>query len=65
MTLKAPDVTGLKKILQGFDEYQNAAFQKTATFFFALEVCGEVRELANLEKRFGATLLVQMFLKNV
>lgn len=49
--LKAPDVSGLKKILNEFDVYQSSAFVTRKPEFFALEVCGEVGELANLEKK--------------
>ncbi|MBL7998348.1 MAG: hypothetical protein JNL32_06895 [Candidatus Kapabacteria bacterium] len=34
-----------------FDKYQNAAFTKRPPEFFALELCGEAGELANLEKK--------------
>ena len=39
------------EIQQGFDRYQEACFTARAPEFFALELCGEAGELANLEKK--------------
>ncbi|MBI1290893.1 hypothetical protein GC173_06565 [bacterium] len=36
---------------QGFDAYQRVAFPERSASFFALELAGEVGELANLEKK--------------
>src|SRR3989344_3003207 len=49
--LKEPKVSGLDQIQKEFDHYQNEAFEKRQANFFALELCGEAGELANLEKK--------------
>lgn len=49
--LKEPEVGGITKIQKGFDDYQNHAFGNRQPQFFALELCGEAGELANLEKK--------------
>lgn len=42
---------GLKDLQREFDAYQRAVFPKREPRFFALELCGEAGELANLEKK--------------
>ncbi|MCX6139727.1 MAG: hypothetical protein NTX15_02670 [Candidatus Kapabacteria bacterium] len=42
---------GLRPIQRGFDDYQTACFIQRPPEFFALELCGEAGELANLEKK--------------
>lgn len=42
---------GLTSIQYAFDAYQNAYFVQRPPEFFALELCGEAGELANLEKK--------------
>jgi NTP pyrophosphatase (non-canonical NTP hydrolase) len=49
--LTAPLVTGLENIQKSFENYQNKAFPPRTSSFFALELCGECGELANLEKK--------------
>lgn len=49
--LKEPEVIGLSEIQKEFDVYQNQAFETRQSNFFALELCGEAGELANLEKK--------------
>ena len=46
-----PIEESLKQIQSRFDAYQKACFQERPSEFFALELCGEVGELANLEKK--------------
>ena len=41
----------LKKLQEEFKDFQNSHFPKRSHRFFALELCGEVGELANLEKK--------------
>jgi len=41
----------LRRVQGHFDEYQRAAFVERPSEFFALELCGEAGELANLEKK--------------
>lgn len=41
----------LANVQRGFDAYQRACFPERGTHFFALELCGEAGELANLEKK--------------
>ncbi|MBK7412467.1 MAG: hypothetical protein IPI29_07930 [Ignavibacteria bacterium] len=42
---------GLAPIQRAFDAYQNECFIPRPPEFFALELCGEAGELANLEKK--------------
>ena len=42
---------GLKALQEEFEAYQRAAFPEREPRFFALELCGEAGELANLEKK--------------
>lgn len=42
---------GLGPIQRAFDTYQNEFFIQRPPEFFALELCGEAGELANLEKK--------------
>lgn len=42
---------GLKKLQKEFEDYQSKAFPTREPRFFALELAGEVGELANLEKK--------------
>jgi NTP pyrophosphatase (non-canonical NTP hydrolase) len=42
---------GLARLQREFDEYQRRAFPARSSSFFALELCGEAGELANLEKK--------------
>lgn len=49
--LNPPSAHGLSKIQEQFDTYQRAAFGMREANFFALELCGECGELANLEKK--------------
>lgn len=42
---------GLSDIQRAFDIYQNEFFIARPPEFFALELCGEAGELANLEKK--------------
>ncbi len=42
---------GLKALQEEFRAYQRAAFPEREPRFFALELCGEAGELANLEKK--------------
>lgn len=49
--LKEPSANGLKSIQNEFDNYQKQAFEERTSSFFALELCGESGELANLEKK--------------
>ncbi len=42
---------GLSNIQRAFDIYQNEFFIARPPEFFALELCGEAGELANLEKK--------------
>lgn len=41
----------LGAVQAGFDAYQKACFTARPPEFFALELCGEAGELANLEKK--------------
>ncbi len=45
------DYSGLKRLQQQFKEYQERAFPSRPARFFSLELCGEVGEIANLEKK--------------
>jgi NTP pyrophosphatase (non-canonical NTP hydrolase) len=50
--LVPPDVLGdLEHIQHSFSGYQKKAFPSRTSAFFALELCGEAGELANLEKK--------------
>jgi NTP pyrophosphatase (non-canonical NTP hydrolase) len=42
---------GLRDLQGEFETYQRAAFPEREPRFFALELCGEAGELANLEKK--------------
>lgn len=44
-------VTSLQPVQRGFEAYQNTCFIQRPPEFFALELCGEAGELANLEKK--------------
>jgi NTP pyrophosphatase (non-canonical NTP hydrolase) len=46
-----PIFQALHLVQQQFDEYQRACFTERPAEFFALELCGEAGELANLEKK--------------
>ncbi|MCU0426768.1 MAG: hypothetical protein MUF71_14200 [Candidatus Kapabacteria bacterium] len=46
-----PIKNNLQQIQTLFDAYQQACFQARPPEFFALELCGEAGELANLEKK--------------
>jgi len=50
-TLIASVIQGLEPIQLAFDAYQNACFIARPAEYFALELCGEAGELANLEKK--------------
>ena len=50
-TLLPRSYGGLKPLQAEFLRYQEAAFPKRSTRFFALELAGETGELANLEKK--------------
>jgi NTP pyrophosphatase (non-canonical NTP hydrolase) len=50
-TILEPGVYGIKKTQQEFEIYQKIAFGERSSNFFALELCGECGELANLEKK--------------
>ena len=50
-TLLPASYTGLRKLLEEFHRYQEAAFPERPPRFFALELAGETGELANLEKK--------------
>jgi NTP pyrophosphatase (non-canonical NTP hydrolase) len=41
----------IKKLQEAFKTYQNTSFPPRSARFFALELSGEVGELANLEKK--------------
>lgn len=43
--------TGVEALQEEFRVYQEAAFPEREARFFALELCGEAGELANLEKK--------------
>lgn len=46
------DVVEYLSVVQaGFDTYQRSAFIARPSEFFALELCGEAGELANIEKK--------------
>lgn len=47
----SPHVEGLQKTQAEFARYQERAFVQRESNFFALELCGECGELANLEKK--------------
>lgn len=49
--VEPPKVLGLAAVQFDFDRYQTAAFAPRKPEFFALELCGEAGELANLEKK--------------
>lgn len=42
---------GVAALQRQFDTYQRAGFPERGANFFALELCGEAGELANLEKK--------------
>ena len=42
---------GLARLQREFEAYQQRAFPARTPSFFALELCGEAGELANLEKK--------------
>jgi len=44
-------LVNLSSIQKEFNEYQSTYFPKRSSRFFALELCGEAGELANLEKK--------------
>lgn len=46
-----PQVSGLATTQADFNRYQSSAFASRSPQFFALEIAGEVGELANLEKK--------------
>lgn len=46
-----PIERSLMQIQAQFDGYQKTCFQERPSEFFALELCGEAGELANLEKK--------------
>lgn len=50
-TIPPPTTEGLQTIQKDFDRYQKEAFDSREAKFFALELCGECGELANLEKK--------------
>ena len=50
-TLLPRNYGGLKPLQAEFQRYQEVAFPKRSTRFFALELAGETGELANLEKK--------------
>lgn len=50
-TVNPPRVHGLAETQESFLEYQLLAFGQRVPSFFALELAGEVGELANLEKK--------------
>lgn len=43
--------TSIPSVQEGFDTYQRECFIERPSEFFALELCGEAGELANLEKK--------------
>ncbi len=49
--LTPPQVEGLQGTQRSFAAYQEKAFPPRSPEFFALELCGECGELANLEKK--------------
>jgi NTP pyrophosphatase (non-canonical NTP hydrolase) len=49
--LSPPKVTGLQITQNSFAHYQSKAFAPRSASFFALELAGEVGELANEEKK--------------
>lgn len=49
--LQPPEVQGLAATQKSFLDYQLQAFGQRSASFFALELAGEVGELANLEKK--------------
>ena len=51
MTIQPPAIRGLRDTQRDFDRYQRLAFGGRSPEFFALEMCGECGELANLEKK--------------
>lgn len=50
-SLKPPKVIGIEATQKDFHRYQLEAFPARSPEFFALEMCGECGELANLEKK--------------
>ena len=50
-TLLPASYGGLRRLLEEFRRYQQAAFPERPSRFFALELAGETGELANLEKK--------------
>ena len=50
-TLLPRSYGGLRSLQEEFMCYQDAAFPRRSTRFFALELAGETGELANLEKK--------------
>lgn len=46
-----PDSSKLRALQDDFDRYQKKHFPIRPSTFFALELCGEAGELANLEKK--------------
>ena len=46
-----PNTSKLVGLQADFDLYQKKHFPKRSSAFFALELCGEAGELANLEKK--------------
>ena len=46
-----PNTSRLGDLQAEFDLYQMKHFPKRSSAFFALELCGEAGELANLEKK--------------
>jgi NTP pyrophosphatase (non-canonical NTP hydrolase) len=50
-TLLPRSYTGLEALQKEFLAYQRAVFPDREPRFFALELCGEAGELANLEKK--------------
>lgn len=49
--LQRTTMRNLPKVQQSFDGYQRACFLDRPAEFFALELCGEAGELANLVKK--------------
>jgi NTP pyrophosphatase (non-canonical NTP hydrolase) len=49
--LQSTVLNRLRAIQSAFDDYQTSCFVERPSEFFALELCGEAGELANLEKK--------------
>ena len=49
--MEPPVVSGIAATQKSFSEYQSRAFPQRSPAFFALELAGEVGELANEEKK--------------